>query len=113
MTYEDIFKKVKTAVKNADVSKINERLVYQFTITGEGEGKFYAEIDGGALKLEPYDYNDCDAEFVASADNLLKLLKGELDPVLAFTLGKLKVNGNLDKALKLKDVVVAKKRGRK
>ncbi len=106
MTYEKIFSEVKKAVKNADVSNIKERLVYQFTITGEGEGKFYAEIDNGKVILEPYDYVDCDAEFISDSATLLKLLRGKADPVMAFTLGKLKVNGNIDKALKLKDIVV-------
>ncbi len=105
MTYEEIFANVKNAVKDADLSNIHERLVYQFTITGEGEGKFYAEIADGTLKLEPYDYVDCDAEFVANSDTLLKLLNGQLNPMLAFTLGKLKVHGNIEKALKLKDML--------
>ncbi len=105
MTYEEIFTNVKNAVKDADLSNINERLVYQFTITGEGEGKFYAEIDNGTLKLEPYDYVGCDSEFVADSDTLLKLLNGKLNPMLAFTLGKLKVHGNIEKALKLKDIL--------
>ncbi len=105
MTYEEIFNEVKKAVKDADVSFVKEHLAYQFTITGEGEGKFYAEVDNGTLMVEPYDYIDCDAEFVADAKTLMKILKGEKDPVLAFTLGKLKVHGSLDKALKLKDFI--------
>ncbi len=105
MTYEEIFDLVKDAVKDADVSGVHEHLAYQFTITGEGEGKFYAEVADGVLKVEPYDYIDCDAEFIASGKTLIKILKGEKDPVMAFTLGKLKVHGSLEKALKLKDFV--------
>ncbi len=105
MTFEKIFAQVKKTIKDADVSGIKENLAYQFTITGEGEGKFYAKIENGVLSVEPYDYKDNDAEFIASSDTLLKLLKGKTDPVAAFTLGKLKVNGNLDKALKLKEII--------
>ncbi len=104
MTYEQIIKEVKTILKKANAAKFTERLVYQFTITGEGEGKFYVEIDDGKINVQPYDYNDCDAEFITSADTLVKILKGKQDPVMAFTLGKLKVNKSVEKALKLKDL---------
>ncbi len=108
MTYDEIFEYAKEVVTNVDASDFHERLVYQFTIIGEGEGKFYAEIDGGKIKLEPFDYKDCDAEFIATFETLQKLLSGKLDAVLAFTLGKLKVRGSLDKALKLKSILKQK-----
>ena len=48
-----------------------------------------------------YEYYDRDAIFICSADTLLKIAAGKLDPVFAFTTGKLKVEGSLDKALEL------------
>ena len=39
------------------------------------------------------------------AETLLKIAKGKTDPVLAFTLGKLKVDGDIDKALVLKEFI--------
>ena len=85
----------------ADVSGIKEHLAFQFNITGEGEGAFYAEVKDGVLSIEPYEYYDRDAIFICSADTLLKIAAGKLDPVFAFTTGKLKVEGSLDKALEL------------
>ena len=38
-----------------------------------------------------------------------KLAEGRLDPSLAFTTGKLKVEGNIDKALRLKQIIDSKK----
>ena len=35
--------------------------------------------------------------------------EGKLDPILAFTTGKLKVEGNIDKALRLKQIIDSKK----
>lgn len=55
--------------------------------------------------MEPYEYYDRDAIFICSADTLLKLAAGKLDPVFAFTTGKLKVEGSLEKALKLQKFV--------
>lgn len=80
MTYADMFSKVKGMMMEADVSTVNEHLAYQFNITGEAEGIFYVEVK-----------------------------KGKLDPVLAVTLGKLKVEGNIDKALYLKKLIDSRK----
>lgn len=101
MTYEELFQKVKDMFSKTDVSGIKEHLAFQFNITGEGEGAFYAEVKDGVLSIEPYEYYDRDAIFICSADTLLKIAAGKLDPVFAFTTGKLKVEGSLDKALEL------------
>ncbi len=105
MTYEEIFNKVKAVFKDADVSMINEHLAYQFNITGEGAGAFYAEVKDGRLSIEPYEYHDRDAMFICKADVLFKIIEGKMDPVLAFTLGKLKVEGDIGKALRLKEFI--------
>lgn len=108
MTYADIFSEIKTQFMHADVSDITEHLAYQFNIIGDGEGIFYVEVKEGKLYVEPYEYFDRDAMFTCKADTLLKLAEGTLDPVLAFTLGKLKVEGNFDKALRLKELIESK-----
>lgn len=105
MTFEEMFNQVKEAFQDTDVSGINEHLAYQFNITGDGEGIFYAEVKEGQLYIEPYEYYDRDAIFTCSADVLLKIINGKTNPITAVTLGKLRVDGNIDKALKLKDVV--------
>lgn len=105
MTFEEVVAKVREIFKNADVSGIKEHLAYQFNITGEGEGAFYAEVKDGKLSIEPYEYHDRDCKFICSADVLFKIISGKLDPVAAFTFGKLKVEGDLGKALKLKEFI--------
>ncbi len=108
MTYEQIFKKVTTAVKDIDVSNIKEHLAFQFNITGEGEGIFYAEINEGKLFVEPYDYKDNDAVFIADANTMVRILSGKSNPVTAVATFKLKIEGNMDKALILKDLLAQK-----
>ena len=66
------------------------------------------EIAPNAI-LEPYEYYDRDAIFTCSAETLFKINEGKLDPVLAVTLGKLKVEGNIDKALYLKKLIDSRK----
>ena len=110
MTYADMFSKVKGMLMDADVSDIHEHLSYQFNITGEAEGIFYAEVKDGKLFVEPYEYFDRDAMFTCTAETLFKIAEGKTDPVLAFTLGRLKVEGNIDKALRLKELINSKRK---
>ena len=70
MTYADMFSRVKGMLMDADVSDIHEHLAYQFNITGEAEGIFYAEVKDGKLSIEPYEYFDRDAMFTCSATGM-------------------------------------------
>lgn len=108
MTYAEMFAELKGKFMDADISDITEHLAYQFNITGEGEGIFYVEAKEGKLYVEPYEYYDRDAMFTCEAKTLLKIAEGKLDPILAFTTKKLKVDGNIDKALKLKSIIDSK-----
>ncbi len=105
MTYQEIITKVRETFKGTDVSMIKEHLAYQFNITGQGEGIFYVEVKDGNLNIEPYEYYDRDAMFICNADVLFKIITGKHDPVKAFTLGSLKVEGDLGKALLLKEFI--------
>ena len=104
MTYAEFFAEIKGRFMEADVSDIREHLAYQFNITGEASGIFYVEVKDGKLCVEPYEYFDRDAMFTCSAQTLRELADGTLDPVLAFTIQKLKVEGNIDKALRFKEL---------
>lgn len=105
MTYAEIFSTIKGKFMEADVSNIKEHLAYQFNITGEGSGIFYVEVKDGQIFVEPYEYYDRDAMFTCSAKTLMKLADNEIDPILAVTLQKLKVEGNIDKALRFKELI--------
>ena len=110
MTYQEYFESVKKEFEGADVSDIREHLAYQFNVTGDsGAGIFYIEVKDGKLFIEPYTYNDHDAMFTATADTFTAIMNGKMDPIWAFTIKKLKVEGNIEKALKLKDLIARKK----
>ncbi|MCC8067740.1 MAG: SCP2 sterol-binding domain-containing protein [Clostridiales bacterium] len=109
MTYAELFSDIKSQFIDADVSDIQEHLAYQFNITGEASGIFYVEVKDGQLYVEPYEYYDRDVMFTCSADTLKKLAAGTMDPVFAFTIQKLKVEGNFDKALRFKELIDRKR----
>lgn len=107
MTYQEVVEKVRTLFGSADVSNIREHLAYQFNITGEGAGAFYVEVRDGKMYIEPYEYHDCDAAFTCTADMLFKLAAGKSDPVASVLMGKLKVEGSIDKAMHIKEFLAA------
>ncbi len=111
MTYADFFNEIKGKLVGADVSDIKEHLAFQFNIEDEeAGGSFYVEVKDGELHVEPYEYYDRDAMFICTPDVLFKIADGELDPVAAFMEHKLRVEGNIEKALCFKEIV-EKKRG--
>ena len=106
MTYAELFTQIKEKFKDADVSAIPEHLAFQFNIVDEeAGGAFYVEVKDGSLYVEPYEYYDRDAIFTCSPELLLKIADGEADPVAAFLEQKLRVEGNIEKALRLKDII--------
>ncbi len=111
MTYADFYYEVKGKFMGADVSDIHEHLAYQFNIEDEeAGGAFYVEVKDGVLYVEPYEYYDRDAMFISTPEVFRKIADGEMDPVWAFTTQKLRVEGNIDKALKLNDIIQRKKK---
>lgn len=105
MTYEEVFEKAKTELMKSDVSQIPGRLAVQVDIIDEGEGAFYIELKDGALSVEPYEYYDHDVKFIATAKNFLKLINGSLNSVIAYTTGKLKIEGDLGKAMEVQKII--------
>ena len=98
MTFDELLAEVRKKAENIDASGV-DFLAVQVNITGDNGGVFYVEIKNGKVSIEPYPYNDKSCEITISGDNFLKLINGKLDAVAAFTLGKLKVGGDLGKAL--------------
>ncbi len=104
MTFEQILAKVREMAKGYDVSGTNF-LAVQINLTGDNGGVFYVEIKNGSVSIEPYEYNDRSCGITISGDNFIKLIDGKLDAVAAFTFGKLKVDGDLGKALEFANLL--------
>lgn len=107
MTYEEIFSKTKELILSNNVSGLEDRghLAIEVDITGEGSGAFYIELKEGNVYVEPYEYYDRDCKLIVTGEDFLKICEGSFDAVKAFTTGKLKVEGNIDKALEFSNIV--------
>ena len=104
MTFDELIKKLKGMADKIDATGM-DFLAVQVNITGDNGGVFYVEVKDGKVNVEPYEYNDRQCQITISMDNFNKLLAGKLDPVAAFTLGKLKVDGDVGKALEFAKLV--------
>lgn len=98
MTFDELLTKVKKTAENLDVSN-TDFLAVQVNITGKEKGVFYVEVKDHKINVEPYEYHDRNCAITMNLPDFNKLLDGKLDPVLAFTMGKLKVDGDVGKAL--------------
>ena len=98
MTFEELLTKVRDLASETDASG-RDFLAVQVNITGKEGGVFYVEVKDGRINVEPYEYNDRNCAITINMTNFNKLIDGKLDPILAFTTGKLKVDGDAGKAL--------------
>lgn len=55
--------------------------------------------DGRAVLGDEDDDTDCSIRI--SADNLAKLIQGRMDPMVGYAMGRIKVSGSLEVAMKL------------
>lgn len=98
MKMETILKKLEAMRDKVDISK-TDFLAVQVNLTDVTPGVFYVEVKDQQLNIAPYDYYDRSCAITVSSTNFNKLIEGKLDPVVAFTMGKLKVDGDLGKAM--------------
>ncbi len=70
------------------------------------DGKVLLDATGGAVKIMPNpDTDDAETTLALSTENLLKLMQGDLNPMVGFTMGRLKVFGSKGIALKLSSLL--------
>lgn len=106
MTYEQIVAKVKDKFAEADASQIDGVVALQINLEGKNaNGIFYIEVKDNKVNVEPYDYHDRSALVTVNPTNLLKLLDGKLDPVDAYTKGKVQIDGDAGAVLTVINLV--------
>ncbi len=78
------------------------KAVYQWDVTGDGGGKWNAEIADGACNVSEGEHASPNITITVSSGDWLDILNGKLDGQMAFMSGKLKVKGDMSLAMKLK-----------
>ncbi len=104
MSLDTVIADVKKIAEKVDASKV-DFLAVQVNLTDCDPGVFYVEVKDHKISVEPYEYNDRNCAISMKAADFEKLIKGKLDPVAAFTIGKLKVDGDVGKALEFSKLI--------
>ncbi len=69
---------------------------FQFKLSGEGGGEWYVEIKDGKCKVKTGTGPNPTATLMASASDYKKIADGEMNKMVAFLRGKLKIEGDKD-----------------
>ena len=92
-------------------SKINAegttglKATIQFTLTGDGGGNYYLQIDDGTCSTSEGTCPDPQMSVTIGAKDYLQLVRGTLDGEKAFMTGKLKIAGDMGLAMKLRSLL--------
>lgn len=101
---EEIMTKIEEII-NANTEPISGlSLKYQFDISGDSEGTYQLHLqDGKAAVVQGAGEVQCTLKM--SFKNFKKFLAGQLNGTAAFMMGKLKIDGDITKALKLESLL--------
>ena len=102
MEFDQIVNEVRA--RAADLSELNHTVLFDL----EDSGKILIDATGDEVVVTPNpDDEEAETTLVMSPENLQKLIKGDLNPMVAFTMGKLKIFGSKGIALKLSSLLDA------
>jgi putative sterol carrier protein len=98
-----LFGKIKS-IPSADlVAKVNA--VYQFNVKGSEAGVWYCDLKNGSGKVGKGEAASPDAILSMDARNFYDMFTGKIKPASAFMTGKMKITGDLQKAMKLEKLM--------
>merc|ERR1712142_256181 len=95
-----VFKEIEAVLGEEIVQKT--KAVYEFEVTGEVPGKWFLDLKNGSGASGK---GDCpvpaDVKFTMKSEDFFKMFSGSLKPTTAFMMGKMKLSGDMGKAMKL------------
>ncbi|XP_063981543.1 hydroxysteroid dehydrogenase-like protein 2 [Diachasmimorpha longicaudata] len=105
---EVLFKAIEANISPELVKKVGA--IYQFNMTGAEKGTWFLDLkngNGGFGRGTPT--NPADATLTMESTNFFDMFTGKLKPATAFLMGKLKIDGNLQTAMKLEKLMTSLK----
>jgi len=80
--------------------------IFQFNVTGSQAGVWFVDLkNGGGSAGKGKPSNTPDSTLTMDANDFFEMFSGKLKPTAAFMKGKLKISGNLQKAMKLEKLM--------
>lgn len=82
-----------------------ENFSVQFNLTGDGGGQWHAGIHDGQIDVNKGAMEGAAATLTMDADDFAAMSEGNLNPMMAFMSGKIKVDGDLNSVMKFQNLV--------
>ncbi|MCZ7582104.1 MAG: SCP2 sterol-binding domain-containing protein [Deltaproteobacteria bacterium] len=79
--------------------------VYQFKVTGDNGGDWYADVSGETPKIEQGMHDSANCTITVASDDFVAIKTGKLSGQMAFMTGKLKIQGDMGLAMKLQKLL--------
>ena len=77
----------------------------QFNISGDKGGDFVLNIEGGNLSVSEGSTDGAKATIETSDETWMGIVDGSTNPMTAFTLGQLKIKGDMGAVMKLQNMI--------
>ncbi|MFT4414136.1 SCP2 sterol-binding domain-containing protein [Fredinandcohnia humi] len=79
--------------------------IYQYNITGDEEGTYQLHLANGQAKVIEGSESEANCTLIMSLGNFRQFLLGKLNGTAAFMSGKLKIKGDIGKAIKMEGIL--------
>ena len=91
------------AARTAGGSERTRGLTASYRFDVEGAGSWRVDVDDGAVAVSESD-GDADCVLAVPEELFLRIVRGEQSPMGAFLMGKIRVEGDVGLAMRLKDL---------
>ena len=75
--------------------------VFQFHVTGPTGGAWVVDLSKTSDRVSEGEHGTADCTIGLSEDDLIAIVDGQLNPNMAYMLGKLRITGNISLSLKI------------
>lgn len=79
--------------------------IFQFDLSGDAGGKYWAKVADKQIEAQAGEHPAPSLTITSTADDFMALVNGELNPMMAFMQGKIKVKGEMALAMKLQAIL--------
>ena len=101
---QDYFEKLPSLMKDDPEKFESINGVFQFTFIDEDDDESEYVLDCKEMKVYEGEDDEADCHLTMSEEDFGAILKKESNPMMLFSMGKLKVTGNLPLSLKLQEI---------
>lgn len=102
MTPHELFDQMKTRIADRPELVDEVGAAFQFNITGDNGGSWVVDLREAPGEVRSGASDDADCVITVSEKDFTGIMSGDVDPQMAFMMGRVKVAGNFMLATKLR-----------